>query len=104
MLAIIKTGGKQYLVQENQELKVELRDFDEKTKKIVFDEVLLVSNDKKTEIGQPTVNDAKVTAEVLEEIKATKVRIIKHHPKKHYRRQAGHRQRYLKVKITKIEA
>lgn len=104
MLAIIKTGGKQYIVREGQELKIEKLAFDEKKKTLEFDEVLLVADDKKTEIGQPVVKGAKVTAEVLDEIKEKKVLIVKHHPKKHYRRTQGHRQQKLLVKITKIEA
>lgn len=104
MLAIIRTGGKQYIVKEDQELKVELLPFDEKTKKIAFEDVLLVDDGKKINIGQPQVKGAKVSADVLETVKAKKVTIIKHHPKKHYRRKQGHRQQYLKVKITKIEA
>jgi large subunit ribosomal protein L21 len=104
MLAVIKTGGKQYIVKENQELKVEKLEFDEKKKTVEFAEVLLTADDKKITIGQPLVEKAKVIAEVLGEVKAAKVRVVKHHPKKHYRRTAGHRQQYLKVKITKIEA
>lgn len=102
MIAIIKTGGKQYLVQENQELKVELTDFDQKTKELVFDQVFLTSDDKKISIGQPLVKDAKVTAEVIGEVRGKKILIVKHHPKKHYRRTIGHRQNYLQVKIKKI--
>jgi len=104
MLAIIRTGGKQYIVREGQELKVEKLEFDEKKKTVDFNEVLLVSTDKKTTIGQPLVEKAKVTAEVIAEVKGDKVRVVKHHPKKHYRRTQGHRQQYLKVKISKIEA
>lgn len=104
MLAVIKTGGKQYIVTENQELKVELLDFDEKSKKVSFEEVLLIADDKNISIGQPILEKAKVTAEVLESVKAKKIIILKHHPKKHYTRKAGHRQKYLKVKILKIEA
>lgn len=104
MLAVIRTGGKQYLVAEDQELKIEKTDFDAKKNEVVFEDVLLVSDDKKTEIGQPTIKSAKVTATVLGEIKEKKVLIVKHHPKKHYRRTQGHRQQKLKIKITKIEA
>jgi large subunit ribosomal protein L21 len=104
MLAVIRTGGKQYIVKENQELKVELLDFDEKKKELVFEDVLLVGNDKKVSIGTPVVSGAKVSAEVIDTVKADKVTIIKHQAKKHYHRKAGHRQKYLKVKITKIEA
>lgn len=103
MIAIIKTGGKQYLIQENQELKVELTDFDEKSKELVFDQVLLTSNDQKTTVGEPLVKDAKVTAEVLGEVRGKKILVVKHHPKKHYRRTQGHRQNYLHIKIKKIE-
>jgi len=103
MLAVIKTGGKQYLVKENQELLVELMDFDPKKKILTFDDVLLISDDKKTEIGQPVLKEARVTAEVVETVKGDKIEIIKYQPKKRYRRHAGHRQQYLKILIKKIE-
>ena len=104
MQAIIKTGGKQYLVTENQEIKIETTDFDADKKTLEFSEVLLIADEKNIEIGQPFLKTAKVTGEVVEEFRDKKILIVKHHPKKHYRRTAGHRQNLLKVKITKIEA
>jgi large subunit ribosomal protein L21 len=103
MLAVIKTGGKQYIVKENQELLVELLDYDLEKKTVIFDEVLLVSDDKKTTIGQPIVKNSKVIAEVVAPVKGDKIEIIKYQPKKRYRRHQGHRQQYLKVLIKKIE-
>lgn len=103
MLAVIKTGGKQYKVSENDVLKVEKLDV-EAGKTFTFDEVLLVaSKDGKTvNVGTPVVKGAKVTAEVLEQGKADKVRVIKFKNKVRYKRIRGHRQPYTKVKITKI--
>lgn len=103
MLAVIKTGGKQYIATEGVELEVELLPFDEKKKTIVFEEVLLVATDTKTIVGKPVVKGAKVTATVLDQIKAKKVVIVKYQPKKRFRLKQGHRQQYLKVRIDRIE-
>ena len=89
MYAIIKTGGKQYVVEEGAE--------------VTFDEVLLVSGDD-VKIGQPNVAGAKVTGKVLEQGKERKIRIFKYKAKSNYRRRQGHRQPFTKVKIEKIEA
>ncbi len=102
-LAVIKTGGKQYLVSPGQKLKIEKiekevgEDFD-------FDQVLLVEKDKKLEIGNPFVNGAKVKAKVIFQGKAKKVTTIKFKPKTRYKKKIGHRQFYTEVEITKIEA
>lgn len=103
MLAVIKTGGKQYKVTENDVLKVEKLDV-EAGKTFTFDEVLLVASEdgKSVNVGTPVVKGAKVTAEVLEQGKADKVRVIKFKNKVRYKRIRGHRQPYTKVKITKI--
>lgn len=104
MFAVINTGGKQYVVREGQELKVEkLEQEDGAT--IEFD-ALLVSDDdgKETKVGTPTVSGAKVSATVLEEGRGKKVSVIKYKPKVRYRRNVGHRQPFTKIKITKISA
>lgn len=101
MYAIIKTGGKQYCVEEGKQIIVEKLAAEE-GEKVVFDEVLLVSGDS-MKIGKPTVENAKVTAKVLEQGKGKKLRIFKYKAKSNYRRRQGHRQPFTKVQIEAIE-
>lgn len=101
MYAIIKTGGKQYCVEEGKKISVEKLDA-EVGAEVTFDEVLLVAGDE-CKIGQPTVAGAKVTAQVLEQGKDKKIRIFKYKAKSNYRRRQGHRQPFTKVEVTKIE-
>ena len=100
MYAIIKTGGKQYGVEEGKVISIEKLDVEEGAE-VTFDEVLLVSGDD-VKIGQPNVAGAKVTGKVLEQGKERKIRIFKYNPKKGYRKRQGHRQPYTKVEIGKI--
>lgn len=102
MYAIIKTGGKQYVVEEGKVISIEKLDVEEGAE-VTFDEVLLVSGDD-VKIGQPNVAGAKVTGKVLEHGKERKIRIFKYKAKSNYRRRQGHRQPFTKVKIEKIEA
>ena len=102
MYAIIKTGGKQYVVEEGKVISIEKLDVEEGAE-VTFDEVLLVSGDD-VKIGQPNVAGAKVTGKVLEQGKERKIRIFKYEAKSNYRRRQGHRQPFTKVKIEKIEA
>ena len=101
MYAIIKTGGKQYCVEEGKVITIEKLDV-ESGAEVAFDEVLLVSGDS-VKIGQPTVAGAKVTGKVLEQGKGAKIRIFKYKAKSNYRRRQGHRQPFTKVQIEKIE-
>lgn len=101
MYAIIKTGGKQYCVEEGKVITIEKLDV-EAGAEVAFDEVLLVSGDS-VKIGQPTVAGAKVTGKVLEQGKGAKIRILKYKAKSNYRRRQGHRQPFTKVQIEKIE-
>ena len=101
MYAIIKTGGKQYCVEEGKVITIEKLDV-EAGAEGAFDEVLLVSGDS-VKIGQPTVAGAKVTGKVLEQGKGAKIRIFKYKAKSNYRRRQGHRQPFTKVQIEKIE-
>lgn len=100
MYAIIKTGGKQYRVQQGDEFKVEKLDA-KVGEKVVFDEVVAVGGDKLI-VGTPFVNGYVVNAEVLEQGKGDKVVIYKYKAKKDYRRKNGHRQPFTLVKITGI--
>lgn len=101
-LAIIKTGGKQYLVKEGDQVKIEKLDKKEGQKK-VFDRVLLLEKDQELKIGQPFLEQTQVEAKVLEQGKREKVVIFKHRPKKRYTKKKGHRQPYTKVEITTIK-
>jgi len=102
LLAVIKTGGKQYLVKKGDILRIEK--LEEKLgKKISFKEVLLCFDDKKrkVEIGKPHLK-TQVEAEVLAQDKAKKIKIIKYKPKTRYHRTQGHRQPYTEIKILSI--
>jgi large subunit ribosomal protein L21 len=102
MKAVIRTGGKQYLVSLGQKLKIEKIEV-EVGKTVVFDDVLLVSGDdvKDTNIGQPQTG-VKVEGKVLEQAKDKKVIVFKYKPKKRYKVKKGHRQFYTLVEILKI--
>ena len=102
MKAVIRTGGKQYLVSLGQKVKIEKIE-KEVGKTIVFDDVLLVSGDnvKDTNIGQPQTG-IKVEGMVLEQAKDKKVIIFKYKAKKRYKVKKGHRQFYTLVEIVKI--
>lgn len=100
MYAIIKTGGKQYRVQENDELKIEKIEANVGDV-VTFEEVLAVGGESLT-VGTPFVEGCAVQAEVLEHGKNDKVIIYKYKAKKDYRRKNGHRQPYTLVKITGI--
>ncbi len=102
MFAVIKTGGKQYLVQPGDKLKIEKLD-KEPGKEVVFSDVLLLEKNKKLEIGKPTIK-AKVKAKVLKQDKYKKVIVFKYKSKKRYHKKRGHRQPYTLVEIKSIEA
>lgn len=102
MYAIIKTGGKQYRVQEGDSIFVE-KLASEVDAEVVFDQVLAIVNNGDVKVGTPVVEGAKVTAKVLEQGKQKKIRIFKYKAKSNYRRRQGHRQPYTKVTIEKIE-
>lgn len=102
-LAVIKTGGKQYVVRPGQKLKIEKLNAAEGDK-FEFDEVLLLSDGSKVEIGTPHIKGAKVEAEVLKQGRGRKIIIFKYHAKTRYRKKKGHRQHFTEVKITKINS
>jgi len=111
MIAVIKTGGKQYKVSPKDKLKVEKLEGEEGAK-IVFDEVLLISSEDEhtpnpsqegnTKIGEPIIEGAKVEAVILKQGRAKKVEVVKHKAKKRYNRRAGHRQYFTEVEIVKV--
>ncbi len=102
MLAVIKTGGKQYKVTPGQKIKIEKLE-NNVGDEVVFDSVLLVDNEKEVSIGNPLVKGAKVLGKVLNQDKHDKVIIYKYKPKKRYRLKKGHRQPFTEVEIVKIE-
>lgn len=103
MLAVIKTGGKQYRVTPGDKIKIEKIKAKE-GKEITFREVLLVEKNKKVEIGTPLVKDAKVMGKVLRQDKGKKVIIFKYKSKKRYKKKTGHRQPFTEVEIRDIVA
>lgn len=102
--AVIKTGGKQYVVREGDLIKVEkIADLKEGDTKITFDDVLLSDDGNNTKIGTPTVSGAKVTGELVEETKDKKVVVIRYRAKSRYFKKNGHRQPKMLVRITGIK-
>ncbi len=102
MYAIIESCGRQYKVAEGDVVFFEKLDVEE-GKKVTFDNVVLVSDDKKVEVGTPYVKGVKVEGKVVSHGKGKKVLVYKYKAKKNYRRTQGHRQPYTKVEITKIK-
>ncbi len=103
MIAVIKTGGKQYLVSPGKKIKVEKLDA-EKGSKINFKEVLLFEDEKENLIlGTPYIEGVSVIGEVIEEGRGEKKTIFKYKPKKRYKVKRGHRQPYTEVEIKEIK-
>ncbi|KKU85467.1 MAG: 50S ribosomal protein L21 [Candidatus Wildermuthbacteria bacterium RIFCSPHIGHO2_01_FULL_47_27] len=101
MLAVIKTGGKQYIVSPGQKIRIEKLDVAE-GKEVVLSEVLVLEKQNKVEIGAPLVEGAKVTGKVLRQGKGKKVIVFKYKSKTRYKKRKGHRQPFTEVEITKI--
>ena len=99
--AVIETGGKQYKVSANNILKVEKLNIP-KGKKVEFKKVLLLNDDKTTEVGNPTISGAIVEALLLDNIKDKKVLVFKKRRRQNSRKKYGHRQLLSKIQITKI--
>ena len=102
MYAIIETGGKQLKVEAGDAIFVEKLEV-EAGEKVTFDKVVLVSEDKKVEVGAPYVKGVKVEGKVVANGKGKKILVYKYKAKKNYRRTQGHRQPYTKVEITSIK-
>lgn len=104
MIAIIKTGGKQYLVKAGDVLKVEKIPAG-KDGQINFDKVLMIADEKgKVELGKPFIAKASVSAKLVRQFKDKKIDVRKYKSKTRYRRKIGHRQQLTEVKIEKISA
>ncbi|MCA6069554.1 MAG: 50S ribosomal protein L21 [Endomicrobium sp.] len=104
MYAIIKTGGKQYMVEEGISLVVEKLNEVEVGQEVVLSEVLLLTDGDSTTIGKPVVEGASVVAKVIAQKRAPKVLVFKRKPKKGYKKMQGHRQYVTELEITKINA
>ena len=99
--AVVLIGGKQYIAEEGETLRVDL--LPEGTKELETDALLVVDGDK-TEVGTPTVKGVKVKAKVVEErVLGEKVRVIRYHSKKRVHKENGHRQKYSLIEITSIK-
>jgi large subunit ribosomal protein L21 len=101
MYAIIDDGGRQYKVEEGQELEVDFRDL-AVGQEVVFAKVLAVRDDTGLKLGQPTLEPARVTAEVVGPVQGPKLTVQKFRRRKTLRRRTGHRQLHTLVKINKI--
>jgi large subunit ribosomal protein L21 len=112
MFAVIRTGGKQYLVSPGQKIKIEKIDKPasvettagkKEESEIIFDEILLLQKGNKLEIGTPLVKGAKVIGKVLREGKGKKLIVFKYKAKTRYKVKKGHRQPFTEIEITKID-
>jgi len=101
MFAVIKTGGKQYKVQEGDILQVEKLNKEE-NQEVILNQVLLIEDEEKTFIGTPYIEKAIVRAVVIENFKDKKIIVFKKKRRKQYRKTKGHRQELTKIKIEKI--
>jgi large subunit ribosomal protein L21 len=99
--AIIETGGKQYKVSASKILEIEKLDA-KIGETVKFQNVLLLNDDKTTEVGSPSVDGAMVEAKLLDNVKDRTVLIFHKRRRKHSRKKNGHRQRHSKIQITKI--
>ncbi|WP_139414153.1 50S ribosomal protein L21 [Chlamydia abortus] len=100
--AVIQTGGKQYQVSEGDIIDVELLDDVSEGQEIVFDQVLFTFDGSKVSLGTPTVKNAVVKGELLSRVRGEKVIAYKYKRRKNYHRKIGHRQNYLRVKVSNL--
>lgn len=99
--AVVKIGGKQFIVAEKETLLVDL--LQEGTKELSLDALLIIDGDKTT-VGTPTVKGVKVSAKVVDDlVKGDKIRVIRYKAKKRVHKENGHRQKYSKIEITSIK-
>ncbi|MFP4141354.1 MAG: 50S ribosomal protein L21 [Planctomycetota bacterium] len=104
MYAVIEDSGQQFRVAEGDVLNVDIRELDDDARQVEFDRVLLVSDDSDIKVGTPLVQGAKVTADILDpQFKGTKVQSFYWRRRKSSKKKTGHRQKYLKVKVTGIQ-
>ncbi len=103
MIAVVQTGGKQYVVTEHTKLKIEKLSGKEGDS-VKLDQVLFIGDvdGNKANFGSPLVSGGVVTAKIIKQGRAKKVRLVKFKQKVHYRRSAGHRQQFTEIQIEKI--
>ena len=101
MYAVIEAGGKQHKVEPGQVLEVDLMQ-EELGADYAFENVMLYVDGDDVQIGQPYIENVKVVAEIVEEVKSDKVTILRFRRRKHSMRKIGHRQRYTQIKIKEI--
>lgn len=99
MIAVIQTGGKQYLVKQGDVLKVEKLEA-KQGDQVTFDTLMKADGDK-VELGTPTVSGS-VKAEIVEQGRAAKIEVVHYKPKVRYKKRSGHRQPYTKIKILSV--
>jgi len=100
MLAVVETGGKQYLISPKQKIKIEKIKNVKEGDEITFDKVLLVVDEKgNVKIGKPYVSGTKITAKCEQLGRSKKVIVFRYHSKTRYKKKKGHRQPYMKVLI-----
>lgn len=102
MFAVIEFKNNQYMVSPGKTISLPNFECNEKDKNVTFDKVLLVNLDNKDIIGDPTVKNSTVSAEIVEKTRTKKVRVVKFRAKKRYQRTIGQRQDMVTVKINKI--
>ncbi|MGJ8691143.1 50S ribosomal protein L21 [Thalassotalea agariperforans] len=101
MYAVFQSGGKQHRVTEGQTVRLEKIEL-EVGASVDFENVLMIADGEEINVGAPYIAGGKVTAEVVSQGRADKVKIVKFKRRKHSRKQAGHRQWFTEVKITGI--
>lgn len=101
MYAVVKTGGKQYKVTQDEYLKVEKLEGNEGDT-IELNQVLMIADGDKLKIGSPMIDGGKITATILSHGRHKKVEIMKFRRRKHHQKRTGHRQYYTEIKITGI--
>ncbi len=103
MYAIIEDSGTQIKMAEGDLIDIDIRELDDKAKSITFDRVLAVQDgDGPATLGTPYVDGMTVTADIVEERLADKIDVIKFKRRKGYKRKQGHRQGYLRVRVSEI--
>jgi len=101
MFAVVKTGGKQYKVEEGKKIRVEKIE-GKIDKEIDLGQVLVIFDGQKLICGNPTIKHAKIKAKIIDQARGQKVMVIKYKSKKRYRRKKGHRQNFTTLEIKKI--
>jgi len=102
MLAVIKSGGKQYKVKKGDIVDLELLSQKNAKKEVILKDVLLIADSKKVTVGQPIVKGAKVVAETVDQVKGKKEIVYKYKKRKNYNKKVGHRQQYSRLLIKDV--